>query len=145
MAIVFLFSAAFLCIRYLEKKKDCPHQKPLLHLTQEHKGSKSYSHMPLQGPPENKTRQKCHNSGSIKTSHFTGHPIQPAPHPQSRHQTGFGHTNRTGLSMWLYKPAAQFLLLSLSQSLTAQLCGSLSSTTLPKHRTASEGHCSHHN
>lgn len=48
-----------------------------------------------------------------------GHPIQSLPHPQSRHQTGFGHTNRTGFSMWLYNPAAQFLLLCLSQPFTA--------------------------
>lgn len=94
MAIVFLFSATFLCIPYLEKKKDCPHQKPLLHLTQEHKGSKSYSHMPLQGPPEDKTRQKCHNSGSIKTSHFTAahqdtqFSLHPTPRADTRQDLG---------------------------------------------------------
>lgn len=95
--------------------------------------------MPLQGPPEDKTRQKSHNSGSTKTSHSTaarstctqppGHPVQSLPHPQSRHQRGFGHTKRTGLSMWLYNPAAQFLLLCLSQSLPAH--ARFRSTALP--------------
>lgn len=83
-------------------------------------------------------RQKCRNSGCIKTSHFTaghptcttpGHPIQSAPHPQ----TGFGHTNRAGFSMWLHNSAAQFLLMSLSQSLMAYTrfsCAALSETQL---------------
>lgn len=126
-----------MCIQFLGKKGLSPSEA--MTVTQEHKGSKCYCHMPLQGPPEDKTRWKCHNSGSIKTSHSTaahstctqppGHPVQSLPHPQSRHPTGFGHTKRTGFSMCLYNPAAQFLLLCLSQSLPAHTrfsCAALS-------------------
>lgn len=92
--LLYFYYQPHLCASdFLKRKKRCSHQKPLLHITQEHKGSKCYCHMPL--PPEDKTRQKCHNSGSITIAFHSGtlhlHPAhqdtQLSLHPTRRAHT----------------------------------------------------------